>query len=116
VRRQICSFIAVDQQVKGLLVLEDVPCPELAQCSTTLRAAGIKETILLTGDSEAVVQQIGQLAQVDRVIARCLPEHQVQPGKELEQQGHRVLMVSARINDVPALATATGAWHWGPAD
>jgi len=55
-------------------------------------------------------------SQVDCVIARCLPEHQVQPGKELEQQGHRVLMVSARINDVPALATATGAWHWGPAD
>ena len=30
-------------------------------------------------------------SQVDCVIARCLPEHQVQPGKELEQQGHRIL-------------------------
>jgi P-type E1-E2 ATPase len=104
---QICSFVAVDQQVKGLLVLEDVPRPELAQLSTALRAAGIQETILLTGDSEAVAQQIGQLAQVDRVIARCLPEQKVQMVKELEQQGHRVLMVGDGINDAPALATAT---------
>ena len=104
---QICSFIAVDQQVKGLLVLEDVPRPELAHLSTSLRAAGIKETVLLTGDSEAVAQQVGKLAQVDRVIARCLPEQKVQTVKELEQQGHRVLMVGDGINDAPALATAT---------
>ena len=42
---QICSFIAVDQHVKGLLVLEDVPRPELAQLSASLRTSGIKETI-----------------------------------------------------------------------
>lgn len=104
---QICSFLAVDQQVKGLLVLEDVPRPELAQLSANLRATGIKETILLTGDSEVVAQQIGKLAQVDRVISRCLPEHKVQKVKDLEQQGHRVLMVGDGINDAPALATAT---------
>lgn len=104
---QICSFIAVDRQVRGLLVLEDVPRPELAQLSSQLRATGIKETILLTGDSEVVAQQIGKTAQVDRVIARCLPEHKVQVVKELEHQGHRVLMVGDGINDAPALATAT---------
>jgi heavy metal translocating P-type ATPase len=106
-RGQICSLIAVDQQVKGLLVLEDVPRPELAQLSTQLRASGIKETILLTGDSEVVAQQIGKIAQVDRVLARCLPENKVQTVKDLESQGHRVLMVGDGINDAPALAAAT---------
>jgi len=106
-RGQICSFIAVQQQVEGLLVLEDVPRPELSRLSTELRAAGIKQTILLTGDSDVVARQIGEIAQVDRVIARCLPEEKVRIVKELVQQGHRVLMVGDGINDAPALATAT---------
>jgi heavy metal translocating P-type ATPase len=104
---QICSFIAVEKQVTGLLVLEDVPRADLSRLSADVRAAGIKETILLTGDSEVVAQQIGKMAQVDRVIARCLPEDNVRTVKELVQQGHRVLMVGDGINDAPALAAAT---------
>ena len=104
---QICSFLAVEKRVEGLLVLEDVPRAELSRLSPDLRAAGIKETILLTGDSEVVAQQIGKIAQVDRVISRCLPEDKVRIVKELEQQGHRVLMVGDGINDAPVLASAT---------
>lgn len=104
---QICSFLAVNQQVRGLLVLEDVPRPELTELTPQLHAAGITQTILLTGDSEVVAQKIGQLAQIDRVIARCLPEQKVQTVRSLEQQGHHVLMVGDGINDAPALATAT---------
>lgn len=104
---QICSFIAVDNQIAGLLVLEDIPREDLSQLSSDLKAAGIKETILLTGDSEVVAHQIGEVAQVDRVIARCLPEDKLRIVQELEQQGHRVLMVGDGINDAPALATAT---------
>jgi cation transport ATPase len=104
---QICSFIAVDNQIAGLLVLEDVPRAELSQLSTDLKSAGIKETILLTGDSEVVARQIGDVARVDRVIARCLPEDKLRIVQELKAQGHRVLMVGDGINDAPALATAT---------
>jgi cation transport ATPase len=104
---QICSFIAVDNQIAGLLVLEDIPREDLSQLSSDLKAAGIKETILLTGDSEVVAHQIGEVAQVDRVLARCLPEDKLRIVQELEQQGHRVLMVGDGINDAPALATAT---------
>jgi len=104
---QICSFIAVDHQIAGLLVLEDVPRPEIARLSTDLKSAGIKQTILLTGDSDTVAHQIGELAQVDKAIARCLPDDKLRIIKELEAQGHRVLMVGDGINDAPALATAT---------
>jgi len=104
---QMCSFIAVDRQIKGLLVLQDVPRAELSRLSPDLRAAGIQETILLTGDGEVVAQQVGKIAQVDRVIARCLPEEKVRAVKELVELGHRVLMVGDGINDAPALATAT---------
>jgi len=108
---QICSFLAVENRVEGLLVLEDVPRAELSRLSPDLRAAGIKETILLTGDSEVVAQQIGKIAQVDRVISRCLPEDKVRTVKELEQQGHRVLMVGDGINDAPVLQAPRLAWR-----
>jgi heavy metal translocating P-type ATPase len=104
---QICSFLAVDCQIRGLLVLEDVPRPELAQLADQLHATGITETLLLTGDSEVVARQIGALARMDRVLARCLPEDKLQVVNQLEQQGHRVLMVGDGINDAPALSAAT---------
>ena len=104
---QICSFIVVGKQVEGLLVLEDVPRANLSHLSASLHTAGIKKTLLLTGDSEVVAQQIGKIAQVDDVIARCLPEDKVRTVQELIAQGHRVLMVGDGINDAPALATAT---------
>jgi len=97
----------VDKQLEGLLVLEDVPRADLSQLSEQLRAAGIQETILLTGDSEVVARQIGEIARVDRVVARCLPEDKVRTVKELVELGHRVLMVGDGMNDAPALATAT---------
>jgi heavy metal translocating P-type ATPase len=104
---QIGSFVAVDGHVVGLLIFADVPRPELAELAPRLKAAGIVEVVLLTGDAEVVAQRIGQLARTDRVIAQCLPEHKVEVVRELERQQHRVLMVGDGINDAPALATAT---------
>lgn len=66
-----------------------------------------KQIIMLTGDSEVMARQIGDLARIDRVISRCLPEDKVRIVQELTQQGHRVLMVGDGINDAPTLATAT---------
>jgi heavy metal translocating P-type ATPase len=104
---QIGSFIAVNGQVAGLILLEDVPRDDLPQLVPGLKRAGMKEIVLLTGDTEVVAQQIGQAAQVDRVVARCLPEGKVRIVQELLGQGHRVLMVGDGVNDAPALATAT---------
>jgi cation transport ATPase len=104
---QMCSFVALDGQVAGLIVLEDVPRVELSQLVPGLKKEGIQQTVLLTGDSEVVAQQVGQVARVDRIVARCLPEEKVRMVKELACQHHRVLMVGDGVNDAPALATAT---------
>ncbi|HEX8728858.1 MAG TPA: heavy metal translocating P-type ATPase [Ktedonobacterales bacterium] len=104
---QIVSFLALDGRVVGLLVFADVPRPELSQLAPELRAAGIEQTVLLTGDGETVAQQVGKLAQVDRVVAHCLPEDKVAIVRELEAQGRHTLMVGDGVNDAPALATAT---------
>jgi P-type E1-E2 ATPase len=104
---QICSFVALDNVCVGLIVMADVPRAELTRLSPDLKKEGIKQTVLLTGDSEVVAQQIGQAAQVDHVVARCLPEDKVRAVRELEQQGSKVVMVGDGINDAPVLATAT---------
>jgi heavy metal translocating P-type ATPase len=104
---QICSFVAIQGEVVGIIVLEDVPRTELPRLSSDLKKEGLKQVVLLTGDSEIVAQQIGKLARVDRVVARCLPEEKVRIVQELASQKHRVLMVGDGVNDAPALATAT---------
>jgi len=106
-RGQIGSFVALDGEVKGLLVLEDVPRADLPRLTRDLKAQGVRQTVLLTGDSEEVAQQIGKLAGVDRIVAHCLPEEKVRVVRELVQSGHRVLMVGDGVNDAPALAAAT---------
>ncbi len=104
---EIVSYIAADEAVVGLIVMADVPRPELRQLVPALKTAGIRETVLLTGDNAHVAQRVGALAGVDRVIARCLPEDKVRVVREYESSGHRVLMVGDGVNDAPALAAAT---------
>jgi heavy metal translocating P-type ATPase len=104
---QIVSFMALDGHVVGLLVFADVPRPELARLTADLKHAGIRQTVLLTGDSPVVAKRIAAVAQVDHVVARCLPEQKVEEIVDLERRGHRVLMVGDGVNDAPALATAT---------
>ena len=106
-RGEIGSFIAVDAQVVGLLVLADLPRPELERLSRDLKQAGIKETILLTGDGKVVAERIGNLAQMDRVVANCLPEDKVKTIRTLVADHRQVMMVGDGINDAPALATAS---------
>lgn len=103
---QMVSFVALDGHVVGLLVFADVPRPELAHLSADLKNAGIEQTILLTGDGTSIAERIGALAQVDRVVAQCLPEQKVEVIGELQRSGHRVLMVGDGVNDAPALASA----------
>jgi heavy metal translocating P-type ATPase len=104
---QIGSFIAINGSVSALLVFADVPRPELGRLTSALKVSGISETWLLTGDGEVVAQQIGKLAQIDHVIAHCLPEQKVETIRALQAHEHRVLMVGDGVNDAPALATAS---------
>ncbi|HEX6544097.1 MAG TPA: heavy metal translocating P-type ATPase [Ktedonobacterales bacterium] len=104
---QIGSFVAIDGHVEALLVFADVPRPELERLTTDLKKTGIAESWLLTGDGEVVADQIGKLASMDRVVARCLPDQKVKVVRALEEQKHHVLMVGDGINDAPALATAS---------
>jgi heavy metal translocating P-type ATPase len=104
---QIASFLALDNVACALLVFSDRPRPELATLMAQLKAAGIQETALLTGDVERVAERVAQLASIEQVQARCLPADKARFIEERQEAGKRVLMIGDGVNDAPALATAT---------
>ena len=61
---------------------------------------------MLTGDNEAAATAIAKKAGIDRVISDVLPGDKAGAIRELQAQGHNVLMVGDGINDAPALVTA----------
>lgn len=106
-RGEMASYIALDGQAAGLLVFADFPRPDIGTLVPSLKASGIKEAVLLTGDVETVAQRVGALAGMDRTVAHCLPADKARIVQELEEQHRHVLMVGDGVNDAPALATAT---------
>ena len=90
----------------GSIHVTDSLRPEAKAAIRDLKSMGLK-TILLTGDSRAVAQAVGQGLGVDEISSELLPEQKLQRVQQLLAQGNRVVMVGDGVNDAPALAQAT---------
>ena len=89
----------------GCLLLADMPRPEAKQSLADLRKLGVAETILLTGDRRQVAEKIGQVLNVDNVIAEVLPEQKLAVVNDCRAAGKTVMVVGDGINDALALAS-----------
>jgi Cu+-exporting ATPase len=93
----------------GVIGVADTPRPTAAAGIRRLKRMGL-EIIVLTGDSEvtaaAVVREVAPSGEVDRVIARVLPDRKAAEIEALQKEGKIVAMVGDGINDAPALAQA----------
>jgi Cd2+/Zn2+-exporting ATPase/Cu+-exporting ATPase len=98
-------FVAVDEQVAGLLAVADEARPEVPEALAALRELGIERLLLLTGDNERTARAEAARLGVD-YRAELLPEEKIAVVEELQNQGHTVLMVGDGVNDAPALAQA----------
>jgi heavy metal translocating P-type ATPase len=72
-----------------------------------LKKDGIKETVMLTGDSEDNAKYIANKAGIDSYNFDLLPEDKVNEVKKLKEKFRNIIMIGDGINDAPALATAT---------
>jgi P-type Cu+ transporter len=89
----------------GTLWVADNLRPEAKEAVQALKAMRLK-TILLTGDANAVAEDVGKKLGVDEVTAELLPEEKLQYVTRLTASSHTVAMVGDGVNDAPALTQA----------
>lgn len=89
----------------GAIAAADVLKPDSQAAVQAMKAAKL-DVVMLTGDNAKTAASIGEKAGITHVIADVLPADKAGVVKQLQQQGHRVLMVGDGINDAPALVTA----------
>jgi len=97
-------FVAVDGRLCAIFVLADPLRSEAAAVVQALRARGIKEIIMLTGDHSAVARRVAGSLGIECYVAEALPEHKAEVVGMLQAEGHTVAVVGDGINDSPALA------------
>jgi heavy metal translocating P-type ATPase len=99
-------FVAEEGKFLGSLVIADMLRPEATKAMQDLKAMGLK-TVLLTGDSKTVADDIGRKLGVDEIAAELLPEDKLEFVSRLTKARHNVVMVGDGVNDAPALMKAT---------
>ncbi len=97
-------ILAKENQVIGLIAIQDVPKATSKRAIQALEARGLK-TVMLTGDNERVAQAIADEVGIDQVIAEVLPQEKADRIKDL-QKNSKVAFVGDGINDAPALSLA----------
>lgn len=100
------AFVAVDGRLIGLISITDPMRPEASRLVPALKAAGIKNTVMLTGDHQGAANRVAESLGLDQVYAGLLPEDKVKAIRELQESGAVVGMIGDGINDAPALSTA----------
>lgn len=100
-------YAALSGQVVGALAMADTLRPGVREVMAQLKKAGIRQTIMLTGDNARAAAAIAQQAGLSDVRADLMPEDKLLALKGLLAQYGLVGMVGDGVNDAPALAHAT---------
>ena len=101
--------IAIDGQYAGHIVISDVVKPHAKEAIERLKHAGVEKTVMLTGDSRRVADQVAGALGVDEVHSELLPADKVaQVEKLLADKGGKgkLAFVGDGINDAPVLSRA----------
>ena len=105
-------YTAVDGKFAGYILIEDEVKADAAAAIKMLKTCGVRETVMLTGDSDAVGQKIAKRLGLDRAFTQLLPADKVEHVEHLLEALHKrssrgkLAFVGDGINDAPVLARA----------
>ena len=106
-------YVAADGTYLGAIVIADTVKPDAARAIADLRAAGVKKTVMLTGDRAPVARAVAAELGIDEVHAELLPQDKVAEVEALLAQTERdtngkgkLAFVGDGINDAPVLTRA----------
>jgi Cu2+-exporting ATPase len=99
------AFLMTDKELLGALALSDQIKPESFEAVAQLHRLGIKAA-MITGDSREVAAAVAQQLKIDKFFAGVKPEEKYDYVKQLQDEGHKVIMTGDGVNDAPALTQA----------
>ena len=99
-------MVSADGEYLGTISVADTVRESSRDAIQALKASGLAEIVMLTGDNNGTAQSVGAQIGVTDVRAELLPEHKVAAVEALQQEYGSIAMVGDGINDAPALATA----------
>ncbi len=102
-------YVAIEGSYAGCIVIADQVKEDSALAIRNLKKAGIKQTIMLTGDSKAVGEKVAASLNLDKVYTELLPGDKVDRLEELlseKSERGKLAFVGDGINDAPVLARA----------
>ena len=97
--------VAIEGKYKGYIVISDVIKEDSKSAIKGLKQLGIKNTVMLTGDTKQIAEHIGEEIGIDKVVAELLPVDKVEELEKCMKDG-KVIFVGDGINDSPVLARA----------
>lgn len=101
--------VAINNKYKGNIVISDEIKEGSKSAIEGLKAIGVSQTVMLTGDNKSVGEKVASLVGVDKVFAELLPGDKVEKVEELIKNNStegKVIFVGDGINDAPVLARA----------
>lgn len=99
-------YLGIDGKLAAIICIEDPLKEEVPEVIAELKKLGVKNLVMMTGDSRSTAEAIAEKAGLTEVHAEVLPEDKANYVKQAKENGHTVMMVGDGINDSPALSEA----------
>lgn len=102
-------YCAINGEFKGSIVISDKIKENAGEALINLKAAGVKKTVMLTGDNKKTAEKVGEKVNIDEVHSELLPLGKVKEVEKLlkaSNKNGRLAFVGDGVNDAPVLARA----------
>jgi len=99
-------YVGYDNKLLGTIALADKLRINTKESIDRLKDLGVKNIVMLTGDTQQKAEQIAEELGIDEVRANLLPSDKANIVKEMMQEGRKIAFVGDGINDAPALISA----------